>query len=60
MTCPRRVCFTYQPLIYLCWMIQASSRCMNRGEPYEFQDAHQLLSDFFKEVDEVMKEMLRP
>lgn len=32
----------------------------DRGEPYEFQDAHQLLSDFFKDVDEVMKEMLRP
>ena len=30
------------------------------GEPYEFQDAHRLLSDFFKEVDEAMKEMLRP
>jgi len=27
------------------------------GVPYEFKDAHQLLSDFFVEVDAVLKEM---
>lgn len=28
----------------------------DRGVPYEFSDAHQLLADFFKEVDRVLKE----
>jgi hypothetical protein len=27
------------------------------GVPYEFKDAHQLLSDFFVEVDAVLKEV---
>jgi Family of unknown function (DUF6516) len=27
------------------------------GVPYEFKDAHQLLSDFFAEVDEVLKKV---
>jgi hypothetical protein len=27
------------------------------GEPYEFKDAHQLLSDFFLEVDRVLEEL---
>lgn len=27
------------------------------GVPYEFKNAHQLLSDFFAEVDQVLKEM---
>ena len=31
----------------------------DRGEPYEFKDAHQLLADFFREVDEVLKEARR-
>jgi|LauGreDrversion4_2_1035121.scaffolds.fasta_scaffold151544_3 Family of unknown function (DUF6516) len=28
----------------------------DKGVPYEFKDAHQLLSDFFVEVDRVLKE----
>ena len=28
----------------------------DKGVPYEFKDAHQLLSDFFMEVDRVLKE----
>lgn len=28
----------------------------DKGVPYEFQDAHQLLIDFFNEVDRVLKE----
>lgn len=29
----------------------------DKGVPYAFQDAYQLLSDFFAEVDEVLKEI---
>jgi hypothetical protein len=29
----------------------------DKGVPYEFKDAHQLLSDFFKEVDRVLEEV---
>lgn len=29
----------------------------DKGVPYEFKDAHQLLSDFFLEVDRVLKEV---
>lgn len=29
----------------------------DKGVPYEFKDAYQLLSDFFAEVDSVLKEM---
>jgi hypothetical protein len=28
----------------------------DKGVPYEFKNAHQLLSDFFTEVDTVLKE----
>jgi len=28
----------------------------DKGVPYEFKDAHQLLADFFAEVDRVLKE----
>lgn len=28
----------------------------DKGVPYEFKDAHQLLSDFFAEVDRVLRE----
>ena len=29
----------------------------DKGVPYEFKDAHQLLSDFFNEVDRVLEEV---
>lgn len=29
----------------------------DKGVPYEFRDAHQLLNDFFQEADRVMKDM---
>lgn len=29
----------------------------DKGVPYAFQDAHQLLADFFNEVDRVLKEV---
>ena len=29
----------------------------DKGVPYEFKDAHQLLADFFEEVDRVLKEL---
>lgn len=29
----------------------------DKGVPYEFRDAHQLLSDFFEEADRVMKDI---
>ncbi len=29
----------------------------DKGVPYEFKDAHQLLSDFFMEVDRVLEEV---
>lgn len=29
------------------------------GVPYEFQDAHQLLTDFFAEVDRVLREVMK-
>jgi len=29
----------------------------DKGVPYVFKDAHQLLSDFFVEVDSVLKEV---
>ena len=29
----------------------------DKGVPYEFKDAHQLLADFFNEVDSVLKEV---
>ena len=29
----------------------------DKGVPYEFKDANQLLSDFFTEVDSVLKEV---
>lgn len=29
----------------------------DKGVPYEFQSAHQLLSDFFEDVDRVLKEI---
>ena len=32
-------------------------RIADKGVPYEFKDAHQLLADFFEEVDRVLKEM---
>ena len=31
----------------------------DKGEPYEFRDAYQLLSDFFAEVDRVLEEIRR-
>jgi hypothetical protein len=31
----------------------------DKGVPYEFKDAHQLLSDFFAEVDLVLDEVRR-
>lgn len=31
----------------------------DKGVPYAFQDAYQLLSDFFKEVDQVLQEIRR-
>ena len=30
----------------------------DKGVPYEFQDAQQLLVDFFNEVDRVLKEVM--
>lgn len=30
---------------------------LDKGVPYEFKDAYQLLADFFEEVDRVLKEM---
>jgi hypothetical protein len=30
---------------------------IDKGVPYEFQDAYQLISDFFTDVDEVIKEV---
>lgn len=32
----------------------------DKGVPYEFQDAFQLLTDFFQEVDRVLKEIKTP
>lgn len=32
----------------------------DKGVPYIFKDAHQLLSDFFTEVDSVLKEVKSP
>lgn len=32
----------------------------DKGVPYAFESAHQLLSDFFKEVDRVLSEVRRP
>ena len=32
----------------------------DKGVPYEFKDAHQLLSDFFIEVDRVLEEIRKP
>ena len=32
----------------------------DKGEPYEFRDAHQLLADFFNEVDRVLREIKKP
>lgn len=32
----------------------------DKGVPYEFQDAHQLLADFFNEVDQVLKKDKAP
>lgn len=29
----------------------------DKGVPYEFQDAHQLLTDFFSDVDRVLREV---
>ena len=31
----------------------------DKGVPYEFQDAHQLLADFFTDVDRVLREVKR-
>lgn len=31
----------------------------DKGVPYEFNDAHQLLADFFKEVDRVLQELMK-
>ena len=31
----------------------------DKGVPYEFKDANQLLADFFKEVDRVIKEAMK-
>ena len=31
----------------------------DKGVPYEFKDANQLLADFFKEVDRVLKEAMK-
>jgi hypothetical protein len=31
----------------------------DKGAPYEFKDANQLLADFFKEVDRVIKEAMK-
>lgn len=32
----------------------------DKGVPYEFKDAHQLLVDFFAEVDRVLEEVKQP
>jgi hypothetical protein len=32
----------------------------DKGVPYAFQDAYQLLSDFFAEVDQVLQEIKTP
>ena len=32
----------------------------DKGVPYEFRDAYQLLSDFFEEADRVLREIERP
>jgi hypothetical protein len=32
----------------------------DRGVPYEFQSAYQLLQDFFHDVDEVLREVKKP
>jgi len=32
----------------------------DKGVPYEFRDAYQLLSDFFTEVDKVLEEVRKP
>ena len=32
----------------------------DKGVPYAFQDAHQLLADFFQEADQVLKELKAP
>lgn len=32
----------------------------DKGVPYEFKDAHQLLLDFFAEVDRVLEEVKQP
>ncbi len=32
----------------------------DKGMPYEFRGAHQLLADFFSEVDRVLKEIKKP
>jgi len=32
-------------------------RVSDKGVPYEFQDAHQLMIDFFAEVDRVSQEL---
>ena len=32
----------------------------DKGVPYEFQDAQQLLADFFAEVDRVLQEIRHP
>jgi hypothetical protein len=31
----------------------------DKGVPYEFKDAHQLLSDFFEEVDRILEEVAK-
>ena len=33
---------------------------IDKGVPYEFQDAYQLISDFFGDVDKAIKEVKRP
>lgn len=32
----------------------------DKGQPYEFQSAHQLLADFFADVDRILKEVQKP
>jgi len=38
-------------------LIISIAHVADKGVPYIFADAHQLLSDFFSEVDSVLKEV---
>lgn len=50
---PKRLKFVGRRLSYDHKHIHAS----DKGVPYEFRDAHQLLSDFFQKADRVMKDL---